>query len=108
MNLIELKNTLKQQAVPLDVAVENKLAYLMSDDVFNTENDAYILTTDDQNDDLAMIFEQTLEKTPSSEEWIPDIEETPQTKMKSSALSMSERIAALRGTLDLPQEYHRR
>ena len=42
MNNDELKQTLLEQKVPMNIAVAKKLAYLESDDVFSKDNPNYI------------------------------------------------------------------
>lgn len=116
MDRAELKNTLQKQSEPLDAAVQKKLVYLQSDDVF--EMDAQAGYDAGFDDSLENAFAQTMKPQPIMDYSEPSTEETdrmaqyPDSKPKLENVSehtqnMAARIAALRG-ISLPGDYIRK
>lgn len=121
MDRNELKNTLHEQFAPMDEAVQKKLEYLQSDDVF-TDN-PYM--QDDGGDDLGgdslmSAFGATgnsaapkIEKQPPIAGYTPSPaaaapqQPAAQSPTASSSQSMAARIAALRG-ISMPGDYLKR
>ena len=136
METAALLNILKEQKLPLDEAVRQKIMYLQSDDAFNQQSDQYIsfLREDifeaDENDKLMAAFESgeqnEFEKESFDDFFMPPIEVTPQmpaatqtrpqqqirqasqTNSQSQPMTMAQKIAALRGSLNIPAEYKRK
>lgn len=102
----ELKNTLKKQKMPFDEAVNVKIAYLKSDDVFLDNGDEYISTfknfhpssvTDEFFKSFNELQNTTVTKTQES-----SVQSSVQPKM-----TIADRIAALRGAIHVSPEYRR-
>ena len=126
----ELFNTLNEQKIPLDVAVEQKLAYLQSDNVFSPDDDYYLThfatytntqSRDNSDDDeLLSAFGAQSEKQPtnslSNMRIQPQRIEVPrsaaqpqaQNQQQNAPMSLADRIAALRGAISVPNEYKRK
>ncbi len=123
MDRNELKNTLHEQFAPMDEAVQKKLDYLQSDDVF-TDNP--YMPEDNENeaiaggDSLMSAFGATgnsaaprTMKQPPIAGYTPSPAAAPQqssagqTTTASSSQSMAARIAALRG-ISMPGDYIKR
>ncbi|MBR6356182.1 MAG: hypothetical protein IKR92_04940 [Alphaproteobacteria bacterium] len=122
MDKSELKQTLHDQFVPLEKAVENKLNYLQSDDVFNTENYAAYTDNLGEDDSLENAFNAAVSapakpmyQAPSPEE-MRQMQQAPQPSyaegtptqdsISSHKQNMAARIAALRG-ISMPGDYLR-
>lgn len=122
MDKSELKRTLHDQFVPMEKAVKNKLIYLQSDDVFNTENYAAYTDNLGEDDSLENAFSASVTtpakpmyQAPSPEE-VRQMQQAPQPSYAGEAptqdsilshkQNMAARIAALRG-ISMPGDYLR-
>jgi len=121
MDTIKLKDTIKKQKKDFSTAVEEKLAYLKSDDVFKQSEDYYAeicnMHADNVYEDVRLksLFEESIKsierKTAetlvnsafSSNNTVtkPQIREAKNPDEYKKKMSMSERIAALRGSLNV-------
>lgn len=91
-----LKNTLRKQVVPMSEAVSSKLAYLMGDEVFTTNNEE----TSQTFTDLLIVENKTTK--PQQEKIEPtNISE----KIATHKQTVAEKIAALRGISTMPGQY---
>ena len=111
----ELKNTLKKQKMPFDEAVNAKIAYLKSDDVFLDNGDEYISTLksfrpSSITDEFFKSFNELQNtKVPEAQtNYVqpgiqPSVQQSTQPKM-----TIADRIAALRGAIHVSPEYRRR
>ena len=117
MSKRNLINTLHQQAINLDIEVQNKLSALMSDDYVFIDVTTYLSRVSTQNkSDMDLLQEAfqsdniqrpAIQTTPSKTEHLAqrlsDIHQT-QTSPQPTASSLSDKIAALRGRT-LPGSY---
>ena len=91
-----LKNTLRKQVIPMSEAVSSKLAYLMGDEVFTTNNEE----TSQTFTDLLIVENKTTK--PQQEKIEPtNISE----KIATHKQTVAEKIAALRGITAAPGQY---
>lgn len=119
MDKPEIKRLLREQAEPMKQAVERKLAYLQSDDVF-TESEVH---TPQDDDSLWEAFSGTAEKKPvptysqpNPREFYQNMQSSAQPKYVGNAPShenieehkqnIAAKIAALRG-ISMPGDYLR-
>ena len=123
MDKAELKRTLHEQFVPFDMAVQNKLEYLQSDDVFNVNDYAAYNDNSAGDDSLENAFGSMyvaptppVYQAPAPEE-VKRMQEAPQPTYAGNSAptqsSISEhkqniaaKIAALRG-ISMPGDYLR-
>ena len=122
MNRAELKKTLYAQFVPFAQAVQNKLDYLKSDDVFGADSYSSYNVVSDEDDSLEKAFNSTLSasnippyQNPPMEE-IRQMKQAPQPTYVNQAptdalvnthkQNLAARIAALRG-ISMPGDYLR-
>lgn len=114
-----LKQTLKQQSMPMKTAVAQKLAYLQSDDVFMTDD--YVtpdfVIAHGAEDDFAGAFgggmsqaqRQSVAATSATSNiqsaQYHNTEPTQMTSFEEHKQSIAEKIAALRGIKTMPGEY---
>ena len=117
MDKRNLINTLREQAINLDIEVQNKLSSLMSDDYVFIDVANYLSKVSTQNksdvDLLQEAFQSNniqrpvIQTTPSKTEHLvqrlSDIHQT-QTSPQPTASSLQDKIAALRGRT-LPGSY---
>ena len=128
MDNTELLNTLNEQKIPLDVAVEQKLAYLQSDNVFSPDDDYYLAhfatyaNTKDSDDDDELLSAFGAGNMKSSANHTSNMQIQPQriavpqsssqsqsqAQRQNAPMSLADRIAALRGAISVPEEYKRR
>ena len=125
MNDNFLKKTLHEQFEPLDIAVQKKLEYLKSDDVFSADNNDFIndFSDDEKPDDYNMSVEDAFTTFASAQSY-NKIDEEPVGLNKIASRPLSEireeqatsetinvhkkniaaKIAALRG-ISMPGDY---
>ncbi len=122
MDNIKLENTIKAQKIPFDQAVEKKLAYLKSDDVFSSDGDEYISVFKNlissekinrEEGELAAAF-QSLISSPETKSMTQNVgvsgsthQVEPHRRTDEHKMTIAERIAALRGAINVPPEYRR-
>ena len=111
MNRQYLKQTLKDQVVPFDLAVKNKLAYLNSDDVFKNDENNAIEMPDSKIEDAFDAFYKDNNDYVSPEPKNLNIAHSNMTStqenqqsIQNNYQSISAKIAALRG-ISLPGDY---
>lgn len=98
-----LKRTLKEQAIPLDEAVQQKINYLLSDDVFAPAPESEPVAED-------MSFADAFGSVTAPNRAVNHTPSPLQEKAESFAehkQSMAEKIAALRGISDVSAIYMR-
>lgn len=129
MDRQKLKNLLHEQSSPFDEAVQKKLDYLMSDDVFSLENNPYAnsfrniqiddedefshaFSDDDSSFDEAFDDEYEDEDEDGYEDVDEDVdeddygdEEDGEVSQAAAPKTLAERIAMLRGVSTLPGSY---
>lgn len=121
MDRQKLKNLLHEQSSPFDEAVQKKLDYLMSDDVFSLENNPYAnsfrnIQIDDEDefshafsDDDSSFDEAFDDEYEDGYEDVDeddyDDEEDGEASQAAAPKTLAERIAMLRGVSTLPGSY---
>ena len=122
MDRQKLKNLLHEQSSPFDEAVQKKLDYLMSDDVFSLENNPYAnsfrniqiddedefshaFSDDDSSFDEAFDDEYEDDGYEDVDEDDYGDEEDGEVSQAAAPKTLAERIAMLRGVSTLPGSY---
>ncbi len=122
MDRQKLKNLLHEQSSPFDEAVQKKLDYLMSDDVFSLENNPYAnsfrniqiddedefshaFSDDDSSFDEAFDDEYEDDGYEDVDEDDYGDEEDGEVSQTAAPKTLAERIAMLRGVSTLPGSY---
>ena len=103
MDRESLKRTLKEQAIPLDEAVRQKINYLLSDDAFAPAPESEPIV-----DDMSFVdaFGSVTAPAPTAKPTLSPLQEKA-ASFAEHKQSMAEKIAALRGISDVSAMYAR-
>ena len=104
MDRESLKRTLKEQAIPLDEAVRQKINYLLSDDAFAPAPESEPVV--DDNMSFADAFGSVTAPAPTAKPTLSPLQEKA-ASFAEHKQSMAEKIAALRGISDVSAMYAR-